>query len=56
MRSILHITKRLFCDLTVKNKQFLKKIRKYEKDIFIHEKAGNVTEKKMADFVVNNPP
>jgi hypothetical protein len=56
MRSIFQVTRRLFCDLNIKNKQFLKKVRKYEQDVFIHQKAGNVDEKKVADFVVNNAP
>lgn len=56
MRSIVHITRRLFCDLNTKNRQFLRKLRKYEKDVYIHQKAADIDQKKMADFVTDTPP
>ena len=55
MRSIVHITRRLFCDLTVKNRLFTKKARRYEKDLYLHKKVSDIDQKKMADFVVNTP-
>lgn len=45
----------MFCDLNIKNKHFLKKLRRYEQDIFIHQKAADIDEKKMADFTIDNP-
>lgn len=44
MRSVVTITRRLFCDLSMKNKAFLRKVRKYENDIYIHQKASKIDE------------
>lgn len=55
MRSIVLITKRLFCDLNTKNKAFARKIKRYQTDLNIHQKASDIDVKKMAEFVVNTP-
>lgn len=55
MRSLLLTTRRLFCDLNIKNKRFLRKVRGYEKDIFIHQKAADIDGRKMAEFVTDTP-
>jgi hypothetical protein len=55
LRTIAQITKRWFCDLDIKNKQFVKKMRRYEKDMYLHQKASKIDDRKMADFVVNTP-
>lgn len=55
MRTIVHVSRRLFCDLTVKNKRFNRKVSKYQKDFYIHQKASQITEEKLTDFVANTP-
>ena len=55
MRSIITITRRLFCDLSIKNKRFVKKLSRYQKDIFIHQKASKIDEEKIADYIVDTP-
>lgn len=48
MRSIVLITRSLFCDLNTKNKAFTRKIRRYQNDLNLHQKASDIDIKKMA--------
>lgn len=43
MISLVHITRRLFCDLTRRNRKLVRKINKYNKDLNIHETASKIT-------------
>lgn len=48
MRALINTTKRFFCDLQLKNRRFVKKANKYEKDLFIHAQASKIDDKKIA--------
>ena len=55
MRTMVLISRRMFCDLTAKNKKFMRKVGRYEKDFYIHQKASQITDEKLSEFVANTP-
>ena len=55
MQRIMFINRHMFCDLASKNKRFLRKVGRYEKDFHIHQKASQITDDKLTDFVANTP-
>ena len=55
MRRILFNSAHMFCDLAAKNRQFLRKVGRYEKDFYIHQKASQITDEKLSEFVANTP-
>lgn len=55
MRRIIYNSTHMFCDLASKNRRFLRKVGRYEKDFYIHQKASEITDEKLTEFVANTP-
>ena len=44
MRNLTLVSRRMFCDLAKRNKHFVRKTGRYEKDFYIHQKASAITD------------